>query len=160
MHIAIDWSIARHLALSALLSGLIGFERGWSKKPAGLRTHLLVSLGSTLIMLISIHMAEMFPRANVDPTRIAANVVAGLGFLGAGTIMRLGVSVQGLTTAASIWAVGAIGLAVGCNYYGAAVQTTIAVLAALILFGRVEHYVMAKVRHESTGRKSGKKRQR
>ena len=139
---SIDWSIARHLALSGFLSGLIGLERGWRGKPAGFRTHLLVSMGSTLFMLISINTAQMFPGSNIDPTRIASNVVAGLGFLCAGTIMRLGGSIHGLTTAASLWAVGAIGLAVGCNAYSLAIQGTIFVLASLFLFDKLEHFLL------------------
>lgn len=142
----VDWSIARHLGLSAFLSGLIGLERGARNKPAGFRTHLLVAMGSTLIMLISIHMAFLYPKSGVDPSRIASNVVAGLGFLGAGTIMRFGGNVHGLTTAASLWAVGAIGLAVGCNYYSAAIQATIAVLIALFFFDKLEHILVRPVR--------------
>jgi putative Mg2+ transporter-C (MgtC) family protein len=139
---SIDWSIARHLALSGFLSGLIGLERAWRGKPAGFRTHLLVSMGATLFMLISIYMSDRYPQANINPGFIAANVVTGLGFLGAGTIMKLGGSVHGLTTAASLWAVGAIGLAVGCNYYDLAIQGTVFVLASLFVFDKLEHFLL------------------
>ena len=139
---SIDWSIARHLALSGLLSGIIGMERAWRGKPAGFRTHLLVSLGATMFMLISIKMAELYPSAGVNHSYIAANVVTGLGFLGAGTIMKLGGSVHGLTTAASLWAVGAIGLAVGCSFYSLAIQGTLFVLASLFLFDKLEHFLL------------------
>jgi len=143
--LSLDWSIAGRLTLSALLSGIIGLERAIRGKPAGLRTHLLVSLGSTLTMLISIKMAELYPGKGVDPTRIAANVVAGLGFLGAGTIIHSRGSIQGLTTAASLWATGAIGLAVGCEYYQAAIQATIAMLLALHILDRVERYAVDRL---------------
>jgi len=139
-----DWSTARHLALSGLLSGIIGLERAWRGKPAGFRTHLLVSLGATLFMLISIHMAEIYPAANINPGFIAANVVTGLGFLGAGTIMKLGGSVHGLTTAASLWAVGAIGLAVGCNFYSLAIQGALFVLASLYVFDKLEYFLLER----------------
>ena len=109
----------------------------------------------TLIMLISIHMSVMYPNKSVDPTRIAANVVTGLGFLGAGTIMQLGGNIHGLTTAATLWAVGAIGLAVGCNYYSAAVQTTIAVLTALFLFDKIEHFLLDRVGARRNNRRRG-----
>jgi putative Mg2+ transporter-C (MgtC) family protein len=143
--LSLDWSIAGRLALSALLSGVIGIERSIRGKPAGLRTHLLVSLGSSLIMLISIKMGDLYPGKGVDPTRIAANVVAGLGFLGAGTIIHSRGSIQGLTTAASLWATGAIGLAVGCEYYQAAIQATIAILLALHMLDRLERFVVDRL---------------
>ncbi len=133
-----DWDLAGRLALSAFLSGVIGLERAWRGKPAGLRTHLLVGMGSTLIMLVSIHMTTLAPGLPVDPSRIASNVVAGLGFLGAGTIMHSKGSVQGLTTAASLWATGAIGLAVGCGYYSAAIYAWIGMGIALHGLDRFE----------------------
>jgi len=139
-----DYTILARLLLSAALSGLVGLERALRKKPAGLRTHLMVGLGSTLIMLISIHMAEISKGATVDPTRIAANVVAGLGFLGAGTIIHAGRSIHGLTTAASLWAVGALGLAVGCGFYSAALQTTVIMLVALHLLNGIEQYIVRR----------------
>ena len=91
------------LALSVLLSGIIGFEREHSHRPAGFRTHILVAVGSTLIMLTSVYISKTYEgQANVDITRMAAQVVSGIGFLGAGTILREGFSVKGLTTAASL----------------------------------------------------------
>jgi len=121
---AMDSQIAGQLVLSALLGGIIGLERAWMRKPAGMRTLMLVGLGSTLFVLVSSRMAGLFKGAPADPTRIAANVVVGLGFLGAGTIMHARGSVRGLTTAATVWVVGAVGLAVGCGYYAAAVLAT------------------------------------
>lgn len=127
-------SAAIRLVVSVVLGGLIGFEREAEGKPAGMRTHMLVCLGATLFMLISIESPEFFPGAKtVDPGRIAAQVVTGVGFLGAGTILRSGGTVRGLTTAASIWAVAAIGLAVGVGYYATATLATGLALAVLHL---------------------------
>ena len=122
------------ILLSAILSGLVGLEREIHGRAAGLRTHILVGVGSTLFMITSILVALSYSHAGgVDPSRIAANVVTGIGFLGAGAIIRYGSSIRGLTTAASIWAVSAIGLAVGAGIYVAAGITTIIVLSVLIL---------------------------
>lgn len=107
-----DSHIILRLLLSMLLGGFIGFERERSNHAAGLRTHIMVSLGSTLIMLLSIYgFADFIKEANVriDPARLATAVITGVGFLGAGTIMFTGKSITGLTTAASIWVVAAIG---------------------------------------------------
>lgn len=115
-------AIAR-LGLSAILGGLIGFEREHSHRPAGFRTHILVAVGSALVMLTAVYMTDKFPD-NIDISRMPAQVVSGIGFLGAGTILREGFSVKGLTTAASLWAVSCIGLAVGSGFYvGAFVGT-------------------------------------
>ncbi len=122
------------LVLAVVLGGLIGLERETGHKPAGLRTHMLVCLGAALFTIVSIKSPEFFPGAKtVDPGRIAAQVVTGVGFLGAGTIMRSGGAVKGLTTAASIWSVAAIGLALGAGYYATASGATI--LALLVLHG-------------------------
>jgi putative Mg2+ transporter-C (MgtC) family protein len=97
---------------------LIGIEREAHNQPAGLRTHILISIGATLVMLISIYIPQTFTDfQNGDPGRIAAQVVSGIGFLGAGAILRFGADVKGLTTAASIWAIAALGLAVGAGMY-------------------------------------------
>jgi putative Mg2+ transporter-C (MgtC) family protein len=128
-----DNQIFFRLALSVLLSGLIGLERQFHKRTAGLRTHILVSLGSCLIMLTSLHVFDIYKGiANLDPSRIAAGVITGIGFLGAGTIIREREGVKGLTTAASLWVVAGIGLAVGCGFLEAATFTT--VLALMVLF--------------------------
>jgi putative Mg2+ transporter-C (MgtC) family protein len=134
---AADIQMAGRLCLAGLLGGLVGLERELHSQPAGLRTHMIVSLGSCLIMLVSIHMADLSP-ARSDPGRIAAQVVAGVGFLGAGAIMRSGLSVRGLTTAACLWTVAAIGLAVGSGYWRAAVVTTALTLIATVVFQKVE----------------------
>lgn len=133
------------LLIAAFLSGIIGFEREAHARPAGLRTHVLVCVGSTLIMLTSLYIFEAYVgRVPLDPTRIAANVVVGIGFLGAGTIIRSGASVVGLTTAASIWAVAGIGLAVGCGYYAGAFAATFIILLTLLFLRKIENFVPGK----------------
>ena len=121
------------LCLSVVLGGLIGFERQIHRRHAGLRTHMLVSLGSCLIMLTSIYVFDIYRGiANVDPARIAAGVITGIGFLGAGTIIRGTDGVKGLTTAASLWVVAGIGMAAGIGFLNAAIYTTI--LGLIVLF--------------------------
>lgn len=133
------------LILSALLSGLIGVERQLHRRTAGLRTHILVCVGSTLIMLTSIYIFDIYKEiAPVDPARIAAGVITGIGFLGAGTIIRYGEEIRGLTTAASLWVLAAVGLAVGCGFYSAAIATTVLVLMALLLLRRLENKILGK----------------
>ncbi|PMQ01204.1 MAG: magnesium transporter MgtC [Dictyoglomus sp. NZ13-RE01] len=131
-----DLEIVLRLLLSVVLGGIIGWEREKEEKPAGLRTHMLVCLGSTLIMIVS---AYGFPgRYPSDPGRIAAQVITGIGFIGAGTILRTGATIKGLTTAASIWTVAGIGLAVGVGLYFPAILTTLLVVATLILAVKLE----------------------
>ena len=126
------------LLLAVLFSGLIGLEREISGKEAGLRTHSLVSLGSALVMLISIEIFYSFKEvASVDPSRIAAQVVSGIGFLGAGAIMRFPKGISGLTTAASLWVVAAIGLSCGGGFLKPAILTTVLVIVILMIFGYV-----------------------
>ena len=129
-----SWDIVVRILLSALLSGFVGFEREIKDHSAGLRTHILVSVGATLFMLTSINIGFIYSHAgSVDPSRIASGVVTGIGFLGAGAIIRNGSSIRGLTTAASIWASAAIGLAVGVGMYLAATATAFVVLSVLRL---------------------------
>ena len=137
------FSTIMRLLAAFFLGGLIGFEREKKGARAGLRTHILVCMGSCLIMLTSIYIFELYQaRAVVDPARIAAGVVTGIGFLGAGTIIRSSERVQGLTTAASVWISAAIGLAVGCGYMSAAIATTIIVYFSLSLLKRIEKEVI------------------
>lgn len=128
-----DGEIVLRLILSALAGGIVGLEREANHSSAGLRTHILVTLGSTLIMLISMYGFQGFGANNSggEPARLAAQVVSGIGFLGAGTILRTGNSIRGLTTAASIWVCGGIGLAIGNGFYLGGIATTIIVLFAL-----------------------------
>ncbi|RKY41321.1 MAG: MgtC/SapB family protein [Candidatus Makaraimicrobium thalassicum] len=130
--------------LSAFLGGLIGIEREIHGCAAGLRTHILVCMGATLFMMTSVMVGMSYGHVGeTDPSRIAAGVVTGVGFLGAGAIIRAGASIRGLTTAASIWAVAAIGLAVGTGMYEAAAITTIVGLTVLIL-SRLEGRIRLK----------------
>jgi putative Mg2+ transporter-C (MgtC) family protein len=135
-----DTEVIIRLLAAVILGGLIGLEREAAGRAAGLRTHILVCVGSTLIMLTSIYLFEAYAeRTQIDPGRLAAQVVSGIGFLGAGTIIRMGTSVKGLTTAASLWVVSAVGLAVGCGFLIAALFTTLLVLLGLIVFGKIVH---------------------
>jgi putative Mg2+ transporter-C (MgtC) family protein len=133
----LDWSESLlRLALAAALGGLIGMEREFREREAGFRTHLLVSLGAALFTIVGAYGFHDFLSSGAsvvraDPTRIAAQIVTGIGFLGAGAIIRQGLSVRGLTTAATLWVVAAVGLAAGAGYYSAAVVTTALVLVAL-----------------------------
>jgi putative Mg2+ transporter-C (MgtC) family protein len=124
------------LAVAAVLGGAVGFERELRERQAGLRTHLVVAVGAALFTLVSAYGFSDFITASgpqrVDPTRIAAQIVSGIGFLGAGAIIRQGLSVRGLTTAASLWLVAAIGMAAGAGYWQGAV---IATAGALITLG-------------------------
>ena len=124
------------LALAAALGAAIGFERELREREAGLRTHLLVCLGSALFTIISAYGFHEFLTSGgavvrTDPTRIAAQIVTGIGFLGAGAIIRQGISVRGLTTAATLWVAAAIGMAAGAGYYPGAVIGTVLTLIAL-----------------------------
>jgi putative Mg2+ transporter-C (MgtC) family protein len=127
------------LVLAAVLGGLVGLEREAHRRAAGLRTHILVCLGSTLIMLTSIHIFEVYQgKTTLDPARLAAQVVSGIGFLGAGTIIRYRASIRGLTTAASLWVVAGIGLAVGSGFIAGAIWTTVFSFATLFFLRKVE----------------------
>ena len=127
--ISLSWPhVLLRLSVAAALGGAIGFERELRERGAGLRTHLVVCLGSALFTLVS---AYAFVGPHVDPTRIAAQIVSGIGFLGAGAIIRQGLSVRGLTTAATLWLVAAIGMASGAGYYDAAIIATAGALLTL-----------------------------
>ncbi|HUF14238.1 MAG TPA: MgtC/SapB family protein [Longimicrobiales bacterium] len=134
------------LVLAALLGGAIGLERELSGKPAGFRTNLLICVGAALLTDLSVLIGGMAANpANADPGRIAAQIVSGIGFLGAGTIIQARGSVVGLTTAATLWVVSAIGIAVGARQYTEAIGTTLLVLLALLVLGKVEtHLIHAK----------------
>jgi len=130
-------SVAK-LALASVLGGVIGYERERKQRPAGIRTHMLVAMGATLVCIVS---TNFVPRSHpADPARIAAQIVSGIGFLGAGTIMRQGSVVTGLTTAASLWTVAAIGMAVslGGIFYVIAIAATVLTWATLLIIRRIE----------------------
>jgi len=137
-----DLVIVQRLLLIAALAGLVGYERERHGRAAGLRTHILVGVGSCLIMLTALYLMEVLAgQIALDPTRLAAQVVSGIGFLGAGTILRFRASVRGLTTAASLWAVAGIGLAAGSGFVFGAVTATVVVLLALWGLSRLERYI-------------------
>ena len=123
------------LTLATVLGLFVGLEREKQNRPAGLRTHALVSLGSALITIISV---SAFNQYGSDPFRLAAQIVSGIGFLGAGTILREGVNIKGLTTAASLWATAGIGIAVGSNMLILAVSGTLLITIVLIPLGKLE----------------------
>ncbi|MCR4616529.1 MAG: MgtC/SapB family protein [Clostridiales bacterium] len=134
------WTVTSLLRLfiAAILGGIIGFEREHSHRPAGFRTHILVAVGSALVMSTSVFMFEIYEgRTNLDPARLGAQVISGIGFLGAGTILREGFSVKGLTTAASLWATSCIGLAVGLGFYEGAFVATIVIYVTLNALKRI-----------------------
>ena len=133
------------LALAGALGGAVGIERELRDREAGLRTHLLVSLGSALFTIAG---AYGFHTLRTDPTRVAAQIVTGIGFLGAGAIIRQGFSVRGLTTAATLWVVAAIGLAVGAGYYSGALITTALVLFSLYPLRILAYRVLIRFRPE------------
>ena len=144
-----DAEIIIRLVLSLILSGLIGLERQMHRRTAGLRTHILVSLGSCLIMLTSLYIFAIYKNeVPLDPARIAAGVITGIGFLGAGAIIRDREGVKGLTTAASLWVVAGIGLATGCGFYKAALFTTVLALITLFFLRYVERIMFGKEEQE------------
>lgn len=141
------FDLTLRMILSLVLGGCIGLEREMSNHAAGLRTHILVCLGSTTIMLLSIYGFSDFMNDTTvrgDPARLAAQVISGIGFLGAGAIMRNGSTVSGLTTAASIWVVAAIGLSVGAGFYYVSFLTAILVLFCLFVLNHWEKYLIRK----------------
>jgi putative Mg2+ transporter-C (MgtC) family protein len=127
------------LFLSFVAGAIIGIERSSRRQVAGLRTHILICTGATLLMLLSIYLPQNYsPLRGGDPGRIAAQVVSGMGFLGAGAIIRLGNSIRGLTTAASLWFVAAVGLAIGAGMYLVAAVAEVLAIIALIFLNMIE----------------------
>ncbi len=152
------WEVVLRLVLASLLCGAIGFERETRDQPAGFRTHILLGLGAALFTLVSAYGFEPFTRAALgggglqfDPTRIAAQIIAGVGFLGAGAIIRQGGDVRGLTTAASLWAASAIGMAVGAGYLFGAGAATVLAVATLYALRRFRSSVISPLRLDSAG---------
>jgi len=131
-----------------VLGGLVGFEREFSDQPAGFRTHILVSLGAMLFTVVGAYGIGEFASEdiNFDPTRIAAQVVSGIGFLGAGAILREGLNVKGLTTAAALWVTAAIGVAVGFGYWVGATMTTVGAVIALYGLKRLGRTMFPKLK--------------
>ena len=135
------------LLLALLLGGLVGLEREWHGRAAGLRTHVLVCLGATILLVAARGASEHFAaetslgRLVLDPNRISAGIVTGIGVLGAGAILRTGDMIRGLTTAGCIWFVAALGIVIGNGLYGLAVVSTLLMLLVLILFDVIEHAI-------------------
>ena len=139
------------LMVTAVLCGLIGVEREHVNRPAGLRTHVLVGISAALVMITSEYLFHQYNEmANIDPARLGAQVISGIGFLGAGTIVKDGFNVRGLTTAASLWAVACIGLAAGAGLYSGAILATIFIYVTLEvmknIIGKQKHYKVLRVR--------------
>nr|WP_294491156.1 MgtC/SapB family protein [uncultured Anaerosporobacter sp.] len=133
-------SIIFRLLLSVILCGIIGMERGLRNRPAGFMTYLLVGLGSTLIMITNQYIVTLY--SDIDPTRMAAQVVSGIGFLGAGTIITTSKNeIRGLTTAAGIWATAAVGLAVGIGFYSGAIIGGIFIIGSLMFLKKIDVYI-------------------
>ena len=143
-----EFHIILRLCLGFAAGGIIGFERSSRRQVAGLRTHILIALGATCLMMLSIWIPQQFNPGNSDPGRIAAQVVSGMGFLGAGAIIRLGSNIRGLTTAASLWLVAAIGMAIGAGMYAAALVAEALSLFALIALNRVERRIFPEVQNK------------
>jgi putative Mg2+ transporter-C (MgtC) family protein len=150
----LEWyDVALRLVVAAALGGAIGLERELREREAGLRTHMLVSVGAAVFTLVSAYGFADFRYGfgsgiTLDPTRIAAQIVTGIGFLGAGAIIRQGLSVRGLTTAATLWVVAAIGMASAAGYYSAAVLSTAIVLFSLYPLRQLAHRIVLRIRPE------------
>ena len=137
-----EWEVCLRLVLSCIMGGIIGYERQMRHKSAGLRTNMLVALGACLIMLLSQALYDNVEgKTNADPARLAAQVVSGIGVLGAGAIMKEGLTVTGLTTAATLWVVAGVGLAVGAGFYLGAGVTTGVVFLILWNLSRLDMWV-------------------
>lgn len=138
-------SISARLMLAVLLSGIIGLERGANRHPAGFRTHILVCVGAVLAMMTNQYITEAF--GSTDPARLGAQVITGVGFLGAGTILITGRNkIKGLTTAAGLWASACLGLALGIGFYSGAVIAAIVIYISLALLPKIENYFYQKSR--------------
>ena len=139
----IDLVIVGRVSGAIVIGALIGFERTFHGRPAGFRTHALVCLASTLLMIVTVYQGEWMTKVEhdairTDPTRMAQGIMTGIGFLGAGVIFKEGLSVRGLTTAASIWITAAIGIMIGIGFYMPAIAATLMTIAALTLFRWLE----------------------
>jgi|SRR5687768_3871601 putative Mg2+ transporter-C (MgtC) family protein len=141
-----QFAILEHLLTALAAGGLIGFERSFHGRPAGFRTHTLVCVASSALMLVTLYGGQWFPAAfsgniNLDPTRMAQGIMTGIGFLGAGVIFKEGLTVRGLTTAASIWITAAIGILAGIGFYFPMLVTTVLTLGTLSAFRWIESKV-------------------
>jgi putative Mg2+ transporter-C (MgtC) family protein len=139
--------IVVHLSVATLAGALIGYERSYQGRPAGFRTHTLVCIASALLMVLTVYQGMWFNVSSdivrIDPTRMAQGIMTGIGFLGAGVIVKEGASVRGLTTAASIWITAAIGILAGVGFYFPVVVATLLTLGALSMFRWIENRMPA-----------------
>jgi putative Mg2+ transporter-C (MgtC) family protein len=147
-----DFELIERLLLAAVLGGILGFEREWRQKNAGLRTNILIATGSALFTLMSI---DLSASAGGDATRVASQIVSGIGFLGAGAIMRTHDGIRGLTTAAMIWVNAAIGVAVGGGEYRLAIIATSVTLAVLIVMTPLEAFMDRRLKNRSRDEDDG-----
>ena len=142
LDLATQLQLALRLTLALSLGAIVGLERELQRQEAGFRTHAVVSLGAGIFTVVS---GYAFAGIGSDPTRIAAQIVSGIGFIGAGTIIQSRGGIKGLTTAASLWAVAGIGMACGAGLYGVAVSGTVLMLVVLWLFDRIEHWARLRI---------------
>ncbi|MCM8825145.1 MAG: MgtC/SapB family protein [Candidatus Omnitrophica bacterium] len=145
-----EWEWLLKILLTGILSGIIGWERERHARAAGFRTMILVGMGCCLSMIVSLRIYQLFkgidsPYLRVDPARIAYGVLTGIGFIGAGTIIRDKGRVRGITTASCLWVVSSMGLAIGCGYYSLGIATTIMVMITLLFLKRIE----SKIPHDT-----------
>ncbi len=139
------FEVLLRLGIAAILAGLVGLERETSNRPAGLRTHILVSVASSLVIIGNLYAFDLFKnQTSMDPMRLGAQVISGIGFLGAGTIIKEGPTIRGLTTAASLWSVACIGLVCGIGFYMGAIFATGFVLLSLIVLNKLEIMINKK----------------
>ena len=147
-----DLEFLLQITLAAACGGVLGWERESRNKPAGLRTHMLVALGASVFTAVTLQMRTQFvaeQSAVLDPARAVQGIIGGIGFLGAGTIIQARGSVQGITTAATIWVVGAIGIACGAAQYDFATITALAAFLILTVLGRIERYLVGRQQGEA-----------
>jgi len=146
-----EWlDILTHLLVATMAGGVIGLERSYHGRPAGFRTHTLVCLASSLLMLVTMYQSKWFAGVSldtvrVDPTRMAQGVMTGIGFLGAGVIMREGLTVRGLTTAASIWTTAAIGILAGVGFYRAVLVGSVITVGILTVLRKAESRMRSQI---------------
>ena len=146
-----EWlNILTHLLVATLAGGLIGLERSYHGRPAGFRTHILVCVASSLLMIVTMYQAKWFTEApldtvRVDPTRMAQGIMTGIGFLGAGVIVREGLTVRGLTTAASIWVTAAIGILAGVGFYSTVLMGSVITIGTLTVFRKIESRMPSQI---------------
>ncbi len=146
------FDVSLRLLLACVCGGIIGVNRGLKNRPAGIRTHTIICMGSALTMILGIYFSVMLGKwgvnASADVSRIGAQVISGIGFIGVGTIMVTGKQkIKGLTTAAGLWASACMGLAIGAGFYLAAIIGCVFILVTVVLFSRLEHVMFAKTRN-------------